>query len=173
MRPRLEVDVHEMVRHAVLLRRDRLLDDEADLGVHHVAAQSRTWQMRTLAGLADTDANLNKGWIFLSASPPFVLGGPVCFFFCFRIACTSAAAPAWSAAAQPGADARRASRWPGSARRRARGRFSRKSRRGSVGKAAASAFRPSRARRTSASSGRFSPTLSPACRRPSAARSRR
>ena len=41
MRPRLEVDVHEMVRHAVLLRRDRLLDDEADLGVHHVAAQSR------------------------------------------------------------------------------------------------------------------------------------
>ena len=61
-----------MVRHAVLLRRDRLLDDEADLGVHHVAAQSRTWQMRTLAGLADTDAVLNKGWIFAALTYGFV-----------------------------------------------------------------------------------------------------
>ena len=61
IRPRLGVYVHDMVRYAVLLRRDRLLDDEADLGVHHVAAQSRTWQMPILAGLADTDAVLNKG----------------------------------------------------------------------------------------------------------------
>ena len=61
-----------MVRHAVLLRRDRLLDDEADLGVHHIAAQSRTWQMPTLAGLADTDAVLNKGWIFAALTYGFV-----------------------------------------------------------------------------------------------------
>ena len=110
---------------------------------------------------------------FLSVCPPLFLGGPVCFFFCFGIACTSAAAPTWSASAQRAwmhgeRAGGRAARGGG-----ARGRSAAKSRRECIGKAAAGAFRPSKAHHTSASSGRFSPTLSPACRRPSAARSRR